>query len=167
MHETEAPEPRSAAGPSRSQSNPMTTPNALNLHRSLGLFLVSLLGLAACGASESEEGSSSSFFVGTSEFGVAAGTPLAIEAEWLAFLADEAASGASQLNDHDTDTVDEVAVVVNIDTRVETNLRVGLHEACSGSVMSSTSSLMRFSTTSIGTGTPSSRNWCSCAGTRA
>lgn len=82
-----------------------------------------LLGLAACGASESDE-TSDAFVVGTSEFGVAASTPLEVQGDWLAFLADEAASGASPLNLHDTDTIDQVAVVINTRTRVERNLRV-------------------------------------------
>jgi len=91
------------------------------------LLLLPLLPLGACGGSESGE-SSDVFRVGTSEFGVAAVTPLEVQGEWLAFLVDEAASGLTPLNTHDTDVNDQVAVVVNTRTKTERNLRVAAED---------------------------------------
>ncbi|MFT7670913.1 MAG: hypothetical protein ACI8X5_003626, partial [Planctomycetota bacterium] len=89
-----------------------------------GLLLLLFLGLASCDSEESNTESSPVVGVGTSGFAVAAGTPLVVEGNLAAFLADEIGSGFQQLNVHDTDTVDQVAIVVNTITNVETNIGV-------------------------------------------
>ena len=104
-----------------------TTLNAFRLTRGRNLFLAPLLCLAACGASESET-SSNAFKLSTSQYGVASTTPLAVQGDWIAFLADEAASGATPLNTYDTDVNDEVAIVINTATKTEINLRVAARE---------------------------------------
>ena len=81
------------------------------------------LALSACEASDTDL-TTSLFAVDSSQYAVAAGTPLAIEGDWLAFLADEAASGGEDLNGDGGLPVDSVAVVVNISSKAETNLGV-------------------------------------------
>ncbi len=89
--------------------------------------LVSLVALLAAACSGGTDVESQVFVVSTSEYGVASTTPLAIDGRWLAFLADEAASGARDLNG-DTDVLDSVAVVVDLVAKRETCLEVACQE---------------------------------------
>jgi hypothetical protein len=89
--------------------------------------LVSLVALLAAACSGGTDEESQVFVVSTSEYGVASTTPLAIDGRWLAFLADEAASGARDLNG-DTDVLDSVAVVVDLVAKRETCLEVACQE---------------------------------------
>ena len=88
-----------------------------------GLALAPLVLLAACSSDDESNSNANVFVVGSSQFGVAAGTPLEVNNNWLAFLADEAASGGMILNG-DTDALDQVAVAVEILSKAETNLGV-------------------------------------------
>lgn len=88
---------------------------------------VSLAALLAAACSGGTDGDSQVFVVSTSEYGVASTTPLAIDGRWLAFLADEAASGARDLNG-DTDVLDSVAVVADLISKEETCLEVACRE---------------------------------------
>lgn len=91
------------------------------------LALVPLL-LAACGSGDDDESSNANnFVVGSSGFGVAAGTPLVVNDNWLAFLADEAASGGMDLNG-DGNSLDQVAVAVELLSKTETNLGVAAQD---------------------------------------
>jgi hypothetical protein len=91
------------------------------------ILAVSLLGLGACGGGDDGETESNAFHVSTTPFGVEASTPVAIDAMWLAFLADEESSGAADLNG-DTEVDDQVAVVVNLNTKFVSNTRVAARE---------------------------------------
>lgn len=84
-------------------------------------LLASAIALASCSGGGGDE--NPAFQPSTSRFAVASGTPLVIEDEWIAFLADEASSGGQDLNG-DGAVVDQVAVVVNNETKTETNLGV-------------------------------------------
>ena len=70
----------------------------------------------ACGGGG--EDSSEAFVVRTSDFAAGATTPFAADGYQFAFLANEATSGAQDLN-NDGDTLDDVAVFVDARTRVE------------------------------------------------
>jgi hypothetical protein len=88
---------------------------------------LSALALAVACAGETDEGQSQVFVIATSGYGVASGTPLAVDGRWLAFLADEAASGGQDLNG-DSDVLDQVAVVVDLLSKDETCLEVACQE---------------------------------------
>lgn len=92
----------------------------------LSLLAPSILLLAACSGSGGED-SSIVFTVRTTQVAVASTTPLVVGGTWIAFLADEAASGNVDFNG-DGDRVDQIAYVVNAATRVETNLQVAARE---------------------------------------
>lgn len=101
----------------------------MTMHRLLTLsplstLALALLGaLAGCGGSDTDL-TTTVFVIETSEYGVASGTPLAVEGDWVAFLADEAASGGTDLNGDGGLPLDSVAVAVNVVSKVETNLGV-------------------------------------------
>jgi len=84
-------------------------------------LLTTAIAIASCSGSGGE--GSTAFQPSTSRYAVASGTPLVIEDEWIAFLADEASRGGPDLNG-DGAVVDQVAIVVNNETKVETNLGV-------------------------------------------
>jgi len=70
-------------------------------------------------------GGSSSFVIRRSKVSVAAGTPVAISGRYLAFLADEATTGAGGTDmNGDTDKIDSIAVLVDMSAAVETKLNV-------------------------------------------
>ena len=82
-------------------------------------FVAALLtSLAACGGGGGSE--SEAFVVRTSRFAAGATTPFSADGYQFAYLANEATSGATDLNS-DADTLDDVAVVVDARTRVETS----------------------------------------------
>ena len=87
-----------------------------------GLALAPLVLLGACSSGDDDEGSND-FVVGSSQFAVAASTPLAVNDNWLAFLADEAGTGGMDLNG-DGDVLDSVAVAVEVLSKAETNVGV-------------------------------------------
>jgi len=70
----------------------------------------------ACGGGGDD--TSEAFVVRTSDFAAGATTPFAADGYQFAFLANEATSGAQDLN-NDGDTLDDVAVFVDARTRVE------------------------------------------------
>lgn len=88
-----------------------------------GLLLAPLVLLGACSSGDDDDNASNNFVVGSSQFAVAASTPLEVNNNWLAFLADEAGSGGSDLNG-DGDVLDSVAVAVEILSKAETNVGV-------------------------------------------
>jgi hypothetical protein len=104
------------------------TIHLLRTRSHLKVLGLALLGtLAGCENSDTDLTGTFSE-VGTSAYGVAAGTPLAVEGDWLAFLADEAASGGTDMNGDGGLPLDSVAVVVNVDSKEETNLGVAAKE---------------------------------------
>ena len=88
------------------------------------LALVSLLALAACGEGETESPVSNVFILRNSAYAVAGNAAMVTEGPWLFFLADEAASGAQDLNNDGQAAIDSVAIVVNMPGNTEKNLGV-------------------------------------------
>ncbi len=91
--------------------------------------LASLTMLCACGGGGGDAAPTNYFVVGSSGFAATGSAPLAVSGPWLAFLADEASSGGQDLNGDGELGTDQVAVAVNVDTKVETNLGVAASEA--------------------------------------
>ena len=87
------------------------------------LALGAILALAtACSVGS---GGSSSFAIRRTTVSVAGGTPVAISAKHLAFLADEGTTGPGGTDmNGDGDKIDSIAVVVDMGSRVQTNLGV-------------------------------------------
>src|SRR5262249_34895899 len=68
---------------------------------------------------------SSAFIVRRSHVSVAASTPVVVAGKYMAFLADEATTGAGGTDmNGDGDKIDSIAVVINMSGAVETNLDV-------------------------------------------
>lgn len=97
----------------------LSLPNRAATSLALGM----LLNLCACSAGD-EPPPTNFFVVGTSEFAATGTTPLAVSGVQMVFLADEASSGGRDLNGDGGLGVDQVAIAVNVDTKVETNLGV-------------------------------------------
>lgn len=88
----------------------------------LPALVVAIAGVAACGPSSS---SPPTFAVRRTSVSVASGTSVALGGKNLAFLADEATTGAGGTDmNGDADVIDSIAIAVNMSTRVETNLAV-------------------------------------------
>lgn len=94
---------------------------------SLPLLGLPLALLSSCG---SDSGSSSSFTVRTTEQAAAPSAALVVDDDWLVYFASEAFTGpaGTDLNG-DADTLDQVAVAVNLRSAVETNLGVAARGA--------------------------------------
>ena len=94
--------------------------------RGLGPFLVPALAVTVVAACSSDSGSTSpSFTVRRTTVSVASTTPVALGGRNLAFLADEATTGAGGTDMNvDGDVIDSIAIAVNMSSRVETNLAV-------------------------------------------
>ena len=90
---------------------------------SLGLLLTT-----ACGSSSNSD--SDAFDIRTTQNAVSGATPLAIGGGWIVYLASEAFTGASGTDfNNDGDQSDDVACVVRISNRQETNLAVAARDA--------------------------------------
>jgi hypothetical protein len=97
----------------------MTRPRN-DLASSFLLALAAACPLAACAG-----GGGGGITVRKTDVSVAASTPVAISGKNLAFLADEATTGAGGTDmNGDTDKIDSIAVVVDMSRKVQTNLGV-------------------------------------------
>ncbi|MFT7486680.1 MAG: hypothetical protein ACI9F9_002536 [Candidatus Paceibacteria bacterium] len=94
----------------------------------VALAFVSVVTLTSCPA-ETDDPNENLFLVHNAGFGVAGGTPLAFNGGWMAYLADEASSGAQDLNGDTQFGIDTVAIAVNMLTRAETNIGVAASAA--------------------------------------
>jgi len=85
-----------------------------------GALLALSVCLAGCGSSSDDDDAPTSFVVETTSQGVAASTPIVIDDQLLAYLADEATTGAggTDLNG-DADKIDSVPVRVNTNSGTE------------------------------------------------
>lgn len=90
----------------------------------------SLLALAACSSSDDDnDDEDGEFVVRTTSQSVASSTPLVIDDHWLAYLADEATTGAGGTDfNGDTDKIDQVAVRVNSSSGAQTVIGVATEE---------------------------------------
>src|SRR6188768_2481051 len=87
-------------------------------------YLLSAIALAVAAAcSVGSGGTSPAFQIQRTDVSVSGSTPTAFAGRNLAFLADEATTGAGGTDmNGDTDKIDSIAVAVNMSTRTETNL---------------------------------------------
>ncbi|MFN0009928.1 MAG: hypothetical protein ACKVXR_18705 [Planctomycetota bacterium] len=96
--------------------------NRLSLLLPASLF-VAIAGVSACGSGSS--GSSPSFAVRRTTVSVASSTTVALGGRNLAFLADEATTGAGGTDmNGDTDVIDSIAVAIDMATNLQTDLAV-------------------------------------------
>jgi len=89
----------------------------------LASLAVAIAGVSACGSSGGD--SPPTFAVRRTTVSVASGTPVAFGGKNLAFLGDEATTGAGGTDmNGDADVIDSIAIAVDMSTNVQTNLGV-------------------------------------------
>ncbi|MFT5049741.1 MAG: hypothetical protein ACI8QZ_001134 [Chlamydiales bacterium] len=99
-----------------------------NTRPSLILVPFLLVGATSCGSSDDDSTGVLPFIIQTTAQSVAGTTPVRVSERYVAYLADEASTGAGTTFNTDMDVIDSVAFVVNTVTRTQTNVGVAAQD---------------------------------------